>query len=69
MMLTDPHGLFAFSGGFASLTEEITHKVRAMYRRAWQNGMGTAFFMWGQEGAGSIEHDFLVARNNPPGGK
>jgi hypothetical protein len=65
LMLTDPHALFAFSGGFASSIEEITHKVEAMYLRARRNGMRTAFFMWGQEGTGSITHDYLVAHNNP----
>ena len=54
VMLTDPKKLAAYSGGFASSTEELTQKVEAMYRRARKNGMGTAFFLWGQEGTGAI---------------
>jgi hypothetical protein len=65
VMLTDPKKLVAYSGGFVSSTEELTLKVEAMYRRARKNGMGTAFFLWGQEGTGAIPHDSQIERNNP----
>jgi hypothetical protein len=61
LMLMDPDLMALWTGGFNDTAEENRKKVQGMLRRARQNGMGTAFFLWGQEGA----KDILAARNCP----
>lgn len=52
VMLTDGSRMVNHAGNFIT-GAEYTGKVRAMYRRARRNGMGTAFFFHPQEGVKS----------------
>lgn len=50
LMLMDTESVLNHTGRFITRSE-LTRKVEAMYARARTLGMGTAFFLWGQEGA------------------
>jgi hypothetical protein len=49
VMADSPGGLAQFAGNFVT-RQEAELKMEGLFRHARHNGMGTSFFVWGQEG-------------------
>jgi hypothetical protein len=60
VQLDSPGGLAKYAGGMVTKAEAES-KAEQILRRARQNGMGTSFFVWGQEGV----KDAMQNRNCP----